>query len=1550
MSNPIKVFPIVVLLTTAFFISFGQHKPNIIVIYADDLGYADLTCQGSAGDVQTPNIDLLAKGGIRCTEGYVTAPQCSPSRAGLLTGRYQQRFGFDAIADGPLPLSEITIANRLSKAGYVTGQVGKWHLEPNPATLKWVKKNIPGAKPQNGRYNKIPDSMLIPYMPGARGFDQYYTGYINSYRANYGLKGNLLKPGGENIVQAGYRLDIQTDAALQFIQRNHQKPFFLYLAYFAPHVPLEATRKYLDRFPGKMPERRRYALAMISAMDDGVGRITTLLREYGIDDNTVIIFASDNGAPLGITKEDVPVTSARGIWDGSLNDPLLGEKGMLSEGGIRVPFIIRWSKLPQGVLFTRPVSSLDIASTALSLAGLKKTKDMDGVDLLPYLTGRKTKAPHAYLFWRFWDQSAVRSEKWKFINAGNKAAYLFDMKKDPEERNNLISREPAVAKKLRRKLQDWTKGLMPPGIPYKNLNNQESGWYDHYFRKYPVDPGYDSLQHGFSSPPDSIKPFVYWYWINDNISGEGITKDLEAMARIGIGEAFIGNIGLPGEPYGKVKAFSDEWWRLTEHAIREGKRLGVNIGMFNSPGWSQSGGPWIRPSEAMRYLVSSDTLVTGGKPIRVKLSIPKDTFQDLKVLAFPEPLEDGQTIGALGPDISINGQAKDDGKLLVDGSLKTALSLPVRDGKVTIDLVLHRPFVARSLLLYPSRLRFRCTVELKKAEAGKFSTVRRFIFDRSNDNQGVGPMPSAPVAMALDESMDSIYRLTFSNINVTGGKSDTIALAEIQLSTAPRLEQYIEKQLDVMYQSPLPYWKEYQWVTQAGAAPDRMYISSGAVMDISDKMTPDGILQWTPPKGNWIISRIGLAPTGTKNHPVSPEAEGLEVDKMSKPYLAHHFDAYIGEILRRMPPGDRTAFHRVVADSYEMGPENWTEGFQDDFIWKYHYDPMPYLPVINGRIVNSAAQSDRFLWDMRRLIADKVAYDYVGGLRKLSEKNGMRVWLENYGHWGFPSEFLMYGGQSNDIGGEFWAEGALGNVECKAASSAAHTYGINRVYAESYTAAGKSFERYPAYLKKRGDWSFTEGINHVLLHVYIHQPYEDKNPGMNAWFGTEFNRKNTWFQQAKPWIDYQRRCMFLLQQGKPVADVCYFIGEDAPKMTGIRDPALPRGYSFDYINAEVIMNRLQVKDGLLVLPDGMNYRMMVLPPLETMRPELLEKIVALVRAGATILGPRPVRSPSLQDYPAADAKVREMAGLLWGDIDGKSIRSHPFGKGLVLDGIDMQTALNKIHVKKDFDIVKKDPAIAASAPVLFTHRKTATADIYFITNQSDTLQDFTAIFRAGDKQPELWDAINGEARDLPVFSTKEGMTEIPLRLFPAQSYFILFRRKIAGSASSGNFPRGEIIKVLDSPWRVTFDTAMRGPRKPVLFRDLTDWIRNENDSIKYYSGQALYETSFEYDGEARGRWLLDLGNVKDLAAIELNGKEVGGLWTAPWQIDISAYLRKGENRLSVKIVNLWVNRLIGDAGLPAHERKTWASVNKISKTDPLHSSGLLGPVHIVQVQ
>lgn len=458
------------------------RHPNVIVILTDDHGFSDLGCQGVAKDVRTPNLDRLASEGVRCTAGYITAPQCSPSRAGLMTGRYQQRFGFDSIPDGPLPLEEMTIAERLRAAGYVSGQVGKWHLDPNPSCANWIKKNLPGVK-RNARGDAlIPWEKIRSYYPQGQGFDEFFVGNESPYFANFSTDGKDLERDGKWVKDARFRVDVQTDAALAFIRRNHAKPFFLYLAYFAPHVPLEATEKYLALFPGEMPERRRCALAMIAAVDDGVGRILASLKENGIDDNTLVVFTSDNGAPLKLTKEDeLPINVSTAAWDGSLNDPWVGEKGMLTEGGVRVPFLLRWKAvLPSGKVFSQPVSSLDIAATALAAAVLPADAELDGVNLVPFLNGKETAAPHEALFWRFWNQAAVRAGKWKYLKAGPDE-FLFDLESDAQETKNLLAEHAEMASELRSKLATWTQDLCPPGLPEKAFNSQEEKWYDFYF-------------------------------------------------------------------------------------------------------------------------------------------------------------------------------------------------------------------------------------------------------------------------------------------------------------------------------------------------------------------------------------------------------------------------------------------------------------------------------------------------------------------------------------------------------------------------------------------------------------------------------------------------------------------------------------------------------------------------------------------------------------------------------------------------------------------------------------------------------------------------------------------------------------------------------------------------------------------------------------------------------------------------------------------------------------------------------------------------------------
>jgi arylsulfatase A-like enzyme len=456
-------------------------QPNVIVIFTDDQGWADLSCQQSVPDIRTPHIDRMAAEGVRLTSGYVTAPQCVPSRAGLISGTYQQRFGVGHNGEGPLPLTLKTLPQRLSDIGYVTGIVGKWHLEPNHTCREWVDQRFPDIKGPARRNLRIPPRLQAPYLPEKRGFSDFFHGHFASYSANFDLQGQSLDPAGERVDTGLYRLEAQSRAALAFIRRNKAQPFFLYLAYFAPHVPLEATEKYLNRFPGEMPERRRYALAMISAIDDGVGSILDELKKQGIDGNTLLFFISDNGAPTKIEKEDRPISFRGGAWDGSLNDPWVGEKGMLTEGGIRVPFVMRWKgMLPAATVYDEPVISLDVAATSLALAGSEDLGDLDGVNLVPYLTGKQAGPPHEELYWRFWGQAAVRSGKWKLLYLANGNKYLFDLSTPDHEHRNLLTEHPQVADRLEKKLAAWAQQLKRPGLPAGELNPQELRWYEHY--------------------------------------------------------------------------------------------------------------------------------------------------------------------------------------------------------------------------------------------------------------------------------------------------------------------------------------------------------------------------------------------------------------------------------------------------------------------------------------------------------------------------------------------------------------------------------------------------------------------------------------------------------------------------------------------------------------------------------------------------------------------------------------------------------------------------------------------------------------------------------------------------------------------------------------------------------------------------------------------------------------------------------------------------------------------------------------------------------------
>jgi hypothetical protein len=1042
-----------------------------------------------------------------------------------------------------------------------------------------------------------------------------------------------------------------------------------------------------------------------------------------------------------------------------------------------------------------------------------------------------------------------------------------------------------------------------------------------------------SLLTGFVTPADTIQTSVYWYWISDNLSKEGVEKDLESMKAVGINRAFIGNIGLePGAPpYGKVKLYSNEWWDILHAALKKAGELGIEIGIFNSPGWSQSGGPWVKPEQAMRYLAFTDTIVTGPGKLDIMLAKPKKDFQDVKVIAYPVFAGEVNNVNSQNSEITSEPEITNISSI-ADGNMLTEVSFT---GNVTVKFKCNDKKTIRSISVFTAERPASAEAELYSKQGNEFIFIKKFDINRINPSLQVGFDPYGPVVISVPEINSSEYKIVFKNA------SEKFGIKDIQISSQPKTERYVEKSLAKLYQSFLPYWHEYMWPEQE-AVNSKYTIDPSKVIDISRYMDAEGKIKWTVPSGSWKIVRSGMTPTGVTNSPATPEATGLETDKMSRKHIAAHFNAFLGEIIRRIPAEDRKTWKVVVEDSYEVGAGNWTDGFIEEFKTKYGYNPVPYIPALQGEVVKSHDVSDRFLWDLRRLVADKTAYDYVGGLKEVSNKNGLTTWLECYGHWGFPGEFLQYGGQSDEVGGEFWGEGDLGNIENRAASSCAHIYGKRKVSAESFTCGGNEFSRYPYLMKRRGDRFFAEGINNTLLHVYIHQPYEDKNPGVNAWFGNEFNRKNTWFYDMDDFIKYLRRCNYMLQQGSYVADAAYFIGEDTPKMTGVCNPPLPQGYSFDYINAEVILKDLTVKNGRFVLPSGLSYGILVLPELETMSPEVLKKINSLVKQGGVIYGKAPVKSPGLKNYPSSDKEVNRLAKEIWKNIDGSSVKSGKYGKGTVINGMDMQEALNLINIKPDCKI--------AEDSVLFLHRKISGGDIYFISNQAEKQVSVTPVFRLAGKKPESWDAVTGKARILPAFEQKDSTTVIPLRLEPLESVFIVFLDDTDKNGNGGieaNFPSVAVIKEIKEPWSVIFDKTNGGPVKPVTFNSLIDWTKSDNDSIKYFSGKAVYKTTIELSDIPSGKQIyLELGRITAIAKVKINGIDAGGVWTAPWHANVTGMLKKGINEIEISVTNNWMNRLIGDSRLPENQRITWAPINNYNPGSKLQPSGLFGPVKI----
>lgn len=1044
----------------------------------------------------------------------------------------------------------------------------------------------------------------------------------------------------------------------------------------------------------------------------------------------------------------------------------------------------------------------------------------------------------------------------------------------------------------------------------------------------------------FKDPPRSAAPSTFWYWVSDDISKEGLTKDLEVMRRIGIAEAYIGNVDTNPDRRGTTQSLSPEWWEALRHAMEEGARLGVNIGMFNSPGWSQSGGPWVRPEQSMRSLTVQEYRVTGRADVPRRLVAAHPDFQPVRLLAYPEVPGTG--------NLAEGARIIQDARVLAglsDGRLDTTeiVALPATDAAApaVVELLLDRTRTIRTLQIFPGPDAFYAEMELQAPDgAGGWRSIESFPVDRRVTRVQLGPMNAGPITIRIPATTTDRFRLNVRR----GPDANPVRLADIALREAPLIERYVEKQLGKMWQTPEPDYDAYLWPNEGAQDDPQFAVPKAAVLDLTGRVRDDGSLDWQPPAGNWRLAWFGMVPTGAQNGPSTPAATGLEIDKMSAVHLRSHFDSYVGRARAALSPEAKANFTLVIADSYEQGAQNWTDDMAQRFVARFGYDPVPYLPTLSGMIIGSTEESDRFLWDLRKLVSETISTEYVGGLRKLSHEAGMQLWLENYGHWGFPGEFLQYGGQSDQVGAEFWVNPEhRGDIEIPAAVSAARVYNKPRVSAEAYTndETADHWSLAPWSLKRLGDKATALGINHLVLHVNIHQP-RDGAPGVNSWFGSEFNRNNTWYPEAKAWIDYLRRTHGVLQAGVPRAEVLYFIGEDTPKMSGLANPEPPAGVAFDYVNAEALTKLVKVRDGRWVLPNGTSYAILAMPPSETMTPAMLDVLAGHVAAGGQLYGTAPLRSPSLADSAAADARVASRAAEIWSDCGTAGTTSVAFGAGR----IHCAGTLAAIFAAQG---VKPQLAGIDHNKLRWTQVSTAAEDVFFLANQTDDAVLIEPQLKSDFPALQLWDPVSGTRSVLAVSASDGTIKSGPIRLEPFQSVILVASGDTApGLPQYDPVPPGHMIADLTRDWDVAFDPAMGGPSS-IRFERLQDWSAHGDPGVKYYSGRATYRKTITLDRlpDDSKAWL-DLGIARDLALVRINGREVGTVWTAPWRIDVSDALQTGENLIEVTVINTWANRIIGDLRAENGAGRFTSPVNQhVTAQSPLNPSGLLGPVRLV---
>jgi hypothetical protein len=1043
----------------------------------------------------------------------------------------------------------------------------------------------------------------------------------------------------------------------------------------------------------------------------------------------------------------------------------------------------------------------------------------------------------------------------------------------------------------------------------------------------------NNLEADFARPPDNCKPWVFFFFENEFMDQPGITADLEALKSVGVGGLIVFAEYRPGMKAGPVKMFSREYDAGMQHLLKEAERLGLLVSLFNCPGSSTAGGPWNSVEQSMKQFVWSETPVTGGCIRTLNLKQPFTVggfYRDIAVTAYPVSLGARLTVTPKisAPKADANPGEMMDGDLLTSSLFRGTSQKDKREIRLDYDgpVTVGRLAVHGNLFKYSNPLNY----ELEASEDGKIWKKIAAVSQQGNNT----------VTADFPAVTGKYFRLLVST------KTENFWIAELDLLPPGG--------------RPRVYPQFNDWGTSTGRDKDSFEafrplllsddkpLDPSRAIDLTAQMKDDGTLTWKVPEGEWLVLREGYTTSGKKNHPAEGDGSGYEVDKFDPQLVRRHSE----EGLRRMSGNSIGApsLKMYHTDSWEAGGQSWSENLTAEFERRNGYSMRPFLPVLAGKQVKDADTTRRFLEDFRRTQQALVSESYYGVMQEVSRSKGLHYLAESAAASitiARPLDYLTY----VDVpAGEAWSFGNFtsdGNIAggLRDAVSASHMLGKPTTPVEVFTSNRGDWNMSPRYLKAFGDKILATGANQLVFHCYIHQPSTDIAPGwtMNH-YGTTLNRHVTWWNQAQPWVQSISRSAVMLRQGRTVADFSRVIADDESIVNpDFADRQVfwdaPAGYANDWMAFGNLIDLFHVDQGEIVSSAGTaRYRFIVLPERDRMTLEAVKKLHELVEAGGVILGPRPAARAGLRGGEAADKEFAQHVAALWGD---KPVQDRTVGKGRVLTGMTADAALALLDVKPDLTWTTAD----ATPVIRWHHRRDGSRDIYFVANGSSNALQAVFSFRAAGRTPQLWYPETGIIRSPAAFRFAEDRTEIPVELGPAESVFVVFEpngKSYPKAASVSTSP----LKEISGPWKVSFE-GVEAPAPQVLEK-LIPLNKHTDPSVRFFSGTIIYSATFEarIPNPASGIFL-DLGEVREVAEVVLNGESLGVAWKPPFRFDVTGKLRAGKNEVVVRAVNTWANRLIGDAALPEAERHTWTSFTHYKKTDTLPDSGLIGPVTLM---